>query len=510
MQPTLDNQQCWKEPLGKMREEQPKPSLLDHLEDPPVLLNPESKSEGTQYHLPQQIPRKTSSELVSSQRWTTSSGISGKTRPHEWKHSTKFYKYCMKPMSVNQFGRQLLNNTPSMSTSLRPNKRELYNKDYKPSGETVKKNPQLELPMFWSSIGLLKAVNQTQEEMQNNSYESSEGTFSTSNKDEAYQVLPVQRVIQKPQRIYQSQLPWYTTKVEAQAKELDENRKRMRDALATIQKDLVFTEREIRRATSAPQAFPESEWRHIFKGEAVNLDVIFSSLHHIAPPKENVGRVGSTEISLGKSDPVRKVQTSGDWTVAWHAASKATSYVFPHRAEELWQWGDYMASEFSAKHVNAHYKLIAFNRAIWSTVGGGQSILLTNREQFTYLYSAYLLPDGIQGGSSSRFTTGDHSLTLYVSDGKFSWSASDSLSSLLGEAEGSVRVSDLPPYISFLFGNWNYSRSRQRWCNGEDVVLHLSTALHVSRRVPFSLGRAFGAVCLACFLATYRTAEVFV
>jgi hypothetical protein len=35
--------------------------------------------------------------------------------------------------------------------------------------------------------------------MQNNSYESSKGTFSTSNEDEAYQVPPVQRVIQKPQ-----------------------------------------------------------------------------------------------------------------------------------------------------------------------------------------------------------------------------------------------------------------------------------------------------------------------
>jgi len=40
-----------------------------------------------------------------------------------------------------------------------------------------------------------------------------------------------------------------------------------------------------------------------FKGEAVNLDIIFSNLHHIAPPKENVGHIGGTEISLGKTDP---------------------------------------------------------------------------------------------------------------------------------------------------------------------------------------------------------------
>ena len=91
-----------------------------------------------------------------------------------------------------------------------------------------------------------------------------------------------------------------------------------------------FAKHKIRRATSAPQGVPESEWKHIFKGEAINLNVLFSNFHHVAPPKENVGCIRTTEISLGKSDPARKVQTSGDWTIAWHAASKVTSYVFPH------------------------------------------------------------------------------------------------------------------------------------------------------------------------------------
>lgn len=102
------------------------------------------------------------------------------------------------------------------------------------------------------------------------------------------------------------------------------------ETLAIFQKDLNFAEQEIHRAASAPQGFPESKWKHIFKGEAVNLDVIFSNLHHIAPPKENVGCIRRTEISLGKADPARKVQMSGDWTVAWHATSKVTVFAFPH------------------------------------------------------------------------------------------------------------------------------------------------------------------------------------
>jgi len=82
--------------------------------------------------------------------------------------------------------------------------------------------------------------------------------------------------------------------------------------------------------TSAPQGFPDSEWRHIFKGESINLDVVFSNLHHIAPPKENVGHIRGMEISLGRADLAQKVQVSGDWNVTWHATTKATTFAFPH------------------------------------------------------------------------------------------------------------------------------------------------------------------------------------
>ncbi|KAF8218694.1 hypothetical protein L208DRAFT_1348443, partial [Tricholoma matsutake] len=211
----------------------------------------------------------------------------------------------------------------------------------------------------------------------------------------------------KKKHVYQSQLPWYNAELDAESKEVDENRKKMRETLAIFQKDLNFAEQEIHRAASAPQGFPESEWKRIFKGEAINLDIIFSNLHYIAPPKENVGRIGGTEVSLGKTDPARKVQTSGDWNVAWHATTKAIIFAFPHWSEELHQWGNYMAMEFSAKQLSAHHKLIAFDKVVRAMVGGGQAILLMDRNQFAYLYSAYLLPDGIQGASSARNAIGE-------------------------------------------------------------------------------------------------------
>ncbi|KAF8222554.1 hypothetical protein L208DRAFT_1322124 [Tricholoma matsutake] len=177
----------------------------------------------------------------------------------------------------------------------------------------------------------------------------------------------------------------------------------MRETLAIFQKDLNFTEREIHRAASAPQGFPESEWKRIFKGEALSLDMIFSNLHHIAPPKENVGRVGGTEISLGKAYPARKVQMSSDWNVAWHTATKAVVFAFPHRSDELQQWGDYMASEFLAKQLSAHHKLIAFNKAVRAMVGNPTHQLRSVRLSLLRLPSPRWYPERIRHGKCSWY-----------------------------------------------------------------------------------------------------------
>jgi len=104
----------------------------------------------------------------------------------------------------------------------------------------------------------------------------------------------------------------------------------------------------------------------------------------------------SIEISLGRTEPSRRVQTSGEWTSAWNAAVKAYFFVFPHRETELRGYGDYIEREFSAKVVSAHRRIILYDVAVRNEVGGGSSILLTDRDQFSYIYSAIVMPDGIE------------------------------------------------------------------------------------------------------------------
>ena len=217
----------------------------------------------------------------------------------------------------------------------------------------------------------------------------------------------------KKRRVFESEMPWHVREEEARQNgnvECEESRR----ILQLFARDYKVVKQWIQTSQTAPLGFPSSEWDNIIKGQAVNLDAMFSSLHHISAPKENVGHVGSTEISLGRSEPAKKVQTSGEWTSAWNATIKATKFAFPHREHELREYGEYIEGHFSAKISSAHRKIILYDSAIRNEVGGGQNALLTDTHRFTRFYSAIVMPDGIESDHiklGSKRSTGKTSKT---------------------------------------------------------------------------------------------------
>ena len=85
-----------------------------------------------------------------------------------------------------------------------------------------------------------------------------------------------------------------------------------------------------------------SEWEHIFKGESVDLDRILSSLHCVTIDEERTTHIGETEISFGSSETKQKVESSSEWSTAWRSASRAIAFIFEHREQELFEYGDYI------------------------------------------------------------------------------------------------------------------------------------------------------------------------
>ena len=164
-----------------------------------------------------------------------------------------------------------------------------------------------------------------------------------------------------------------------------------RDILDIFQRDLAAVKRWIRCASSAPAGFPSAEWDALIKGESVDIDTIFSSLHHVHSVDESVRRVGATE----------KIEMSSQWTSAFNLVIKATAFLFPHRYNELRQYGDYMEELFSAKSISVHFKLFKYDEAIRYKIGQGQNIFLTDKGEFIRYYEAIVASDGVGTEGSS-------------------------------------------------------------------------------------------------------------
>jgi len=160
--------------------------------------------------------------------------------------------------------------------------------------------------------------------------------------------------------------------------------------------DIPGCRNQIKIAPGAPRNVPITQWEQIFRGETLDLDHFLSSLHRTTVDEEGETRIGNARISFGIADAKRRVSSASDWASAWRLASKAVSFVFPHRAAELDAYSDYIDGQFSAKLTSSHPRVILFDIAARNLVQGGQSCLLTDFHAFSHLHSAILMPDGAE------------------------------------------------------------------------------------------------------------------
>jgi hypothetical protein len=202
-------------------------------------------------------------------------------------------------------------------------------------------------------------------------------------------------------RLREEDMPWFAKEKESR-RNIDKSCVQSAELLRKYAKSIAKVKRWILYSASAPAGFPSTEWENLLKGKAVNLDVIFSSLFHVVAIRENRGRIGDHEISLGHTEPSRKVLTSGDWTTAWNIVIKATSFLFPHRRNELDAYGEYIQGEFTARQTDSHWKVIRFDQSIRNEVGGATRILLTDYQHFERHRTAILLTDGLFSNPDSK------------------------------------------------------------------------------------------------------------
>ena len=203
----------------------------------------------------------------------------------------------------------------------------------------------------------------------------------------------------KKQRLLESDMPWYEGTGDLPVSHSNPSCEETCRLLRAYNRDITKAKFYVKIAPNSLTGILSSQWEQIFKGEAVDLNQVFASLHHIIPDEERTGCLGDTEISFGISEPRKRILSAAEWSTAWRRASKAIGFAFPHQRDKLLEYGDYIESEFAAKVSSSHHKLLLYDVALRNEVAAGQHCLLTDHSKFSRLYSAIVLPDGVENHS---------------------------------------------------------------------------------------------------------------
>jgi hypothetical protein len=182
--------------------------------------------------------------------------------------------------------------------------------------------------------------------------------------------------------------PWSAFTAEALAS-APESLRKTQACIELYNKDQKATKVAIANAFDRPQ-FPDSEWKNLTCGRAVNLDVVFSGLYTAVYQVNKVIQFGETEIEHGDPTPGKTVKTHGDWIAAWEPTVEATLFVFPHRGKELRDYGRHINGLFGAFSVEQAGNIINYDKSVRILVAQRRTILLTDWNQFNNLNSYWI------------------------------------------------------------------------------------------------------------------------
>jgi len=147
--------------------------------------------------------------------------------------------------------------------------------------------------------------------------------------------------------------------------------------------------------------FPDSEWKNIISGRAVNLDSVLSGQLSTTFDDTKIEKLGDLKISFGTVEPTKVVKNGGDWTIAWNRTVRATVFAFFHRLQELTNYGEYIVNLFSVTHASVHNRVIAFDKAVRKRVGSVRNLELSDFEKFADLKIAHMDSIGVSVVSGS-------------------------------------------------------------------------------------------------------------
>jgi len=210
--------------------------------------------------------------------------------------------------------------------------------------------------------------------------------------------------ITKKSKVDESAFAWAASETETGIK-LSNNLVQTLKLLGVYTMDPKTTIRSLTNSPSCPE-FPESEWKNIIGGKAVNLDAVLSGQLSTTNDELKVEKFGDLELSFGTVEPTKVVKNGGEWSIAWNRTVRATAFAFPHRLQELTGYGEYIISLFAVTHPNFHARVLSFDKAVRKRVGSVRNIELSDYHKFADLKIAHVDSVGVSA-SAEGSTSGD-------------------------------------------------------------------------------------------------------
>ncbi|KAF8577706.1 hypothetical protein K439DRAFT_1364045, partial [Ramaria rubella] len=116
-------------------------------------------------------------------------------------------------------------------------------------------------------------------------------------------------------------------------------------------------------------SFPDGLWTDILADRFIDLDKVHSGYHTLEPDYKHTQSIGELNIVLNSrssgAKATKTVRMHGEWSIAYGIVKRATLFTYPHRANELSDYKDFIIGLFaSVDDVLCHYKVINLNKAI--------------------------------------------------------------------------------------------------------------------------------------------------
>jgi hypothetical protein len=213
--------------------------------------------------------------------------------------------------------------------------------------------------------------------------------------------------IHRRPKIDTEQFPWSVSdRMEGSA--LRDECAATRNLIANYTLDIKLAKSHLLNSGAAPE-FPDSEWKSILSGLAVNLDAVFSGRYSTEHDSKVTHEFGDITISTREATTSKSVKTAGDWFIAWNQATAATSFAFPHRIKECQEYGRHILDLYAAFAEEHHRLILNYDRAVRKRVALRRNLLLTDFAEFADLRVQFLDVRGANSSSQAQTNTGRRS-----------------------------------------------------------------------------------------------------